>query len=293
MQSNKNLHLPTRLVTVEDIDHYPPKGNTNTNTKNKQTKTLPATNKIYVMCYNVRSLSSYERLIELSEALKNVKFDIIGLSETRRLGTKIEEYDDYILCHTGLHPGKYGVGFLLRKNQKENIESYTGITDRVAILNLNIHGNKISFIQVYAPTEAATDEEMDTFYTNVNKAIDLAHKVYIIMGDFNAKIGQPKQNEHLVMKLNGYGNRNLRGQRLIDFALENKTPILNTFFKKKPNKKWTWRSPNGEHKNELDFVLSNRPSMVQNIEVLNVNFSSDHRPVRATLGLDKIKKKVG
>lgn len=110
------------------------------------------------------------------------------------------------------------------------------------------------------------------------------------MGDFNAKIGQPHPNEFLVTKSHGYGERNERGQRLIEFALEYKTAILNTFFKKKPNQRWTWRSPNGEYKNEIDFVLSNRPGMVQVIEVLNVNFSSDHRPVRATISLNKYQK---
>lgn len=134
---------------MEDKDHHPPKGKTNI----IQAKHHPVTaDKLYILTYNVRTLSSHGRLIELSEAFRNVKFDIIGLSEIRRSGTKVKEYEDYILCHTGHQPGKYGVGFLLKKNHKENIESYTGITDRVAILNLNIQGNKISLIQVYAPT---------------------------------------------------------------------------------------------------------------------------------------------
>ncbi|CAK1581279.1 unnamed protein product [Parnassius mnemosyne] len=110
------------------------------------------------------------------------------------------------------------------------------------------------------------------------------------MGDFNAKIGQPRADEYLIMKSNGYGERNDRGQRLIDFALENKIAILNTYFKRKLNRTWTWRSPNGEYKNEIDYILSNRPGMVQNIDVLNLNFSSDHRPVRATITMSKIKK---
>lgn len=222
--------------------------------------------------------------------MKDIKFDIIGLSETRRQGQKVEEYDNYILCHIGLIPGKYGVGFLVHIKHKNNIESFTGITDRVALLNLNIQGNKISLIQVYAPTEAAKEEEIDNFYTDLNKAITQAHKTYIVMGDLNAKIGQPRPDEYLVMKSNGYGERNKRGQRLIEFALENKIAILNTFFKKKSKLRWTWRSPNGEYKNEIDFILSNQPSMFQNIEVLNINFTTDHRPVRATITLSKHKK---
>lgn len=226
----------------------------------------------------------------MNEALKNIKFDIIGLSEIRRTGTKIEEYENYILCYTGLTQGLYGVGFIVNKRHKESIESFTSISDRVAILNINLHGLKLSLIQVYAPTEAAIEAEIEKFYIDLYKAIEQTHKVYIIMGDLNAKIGQPKPDEHLIMKSNGYGIRNQRGQRLIDFAIENEIAILNTFFKKKPNRRWTWRSPNGEHKNEIDFILSNSPGIIQNIEVLNINYPSDHRPIRATISLSKPKK---
>lgn len=246
--------------------------------------------KLYILTYNVRTLASYERLIELSEALREIKYDVIGLSETRRSGSKIEEYENCILCHTGDTPGKYGVGFLIKKHHKESIESFIGISERIALLNINIQGYKISIIQIYAPTTASTEEEINNFYINLNKAIGQAQKDYIIMGDANAKIGQPKKDEYLITKMNGYGERNQRGQRLIDFALENKLSILNTFFKKKSNRKWTWRSPNGKHRNEIDYILSNRPDMFQNLEVLNLNFPSDHRPVRATIKLSKQKK---
>ncbi|CAH2092288.1 unnamed protein product [Euphydryas editha] len=114
------------------------------------------------------------------------------------------------------------------------------------------------------------------------------------MGDFNAKIGQPRKDEYLIMKTHGYGERNQRGQMLIDFALEHKLAILNTFFYKKSKQRWTWRSPNGKHKNELDYILSNHPNLCQNIEVLNVKFPSDHRPIRATVFITKqMKKRTG
>lgn len=246
---------------------------------------------LYILTYNVRTLSTYERLIELSEALTKIKYDIIGMCEIRRTGTRIEEYNNFILCHTGHTPGKRGVGFIINKTRKNWIKSFMGINDRVALLNLNIQGLSMSIIQIYAPTETACEEEINNFYTNVNRAVDQAYKNYIIMGDFNAKIGQPRKDEHLIMKPNGYGERNQRGQRLIDFALEHKLAILNTFFHKKPNQRWTWRSPNDKYKNEIDYVLSNQPNIFQNIEVLNLNYPSDHRAIRATMSITKQTKK--
>ncbi|GBP23084.1 Craniofacial development protein 2 [Eumeta japonica] len=213
----------------------------------------------------------------------------MGISEVRRLGNKIEEYDNFILCYIGQTPGKHGAGFIINKSLKSNIESFTGLSERVATLNINIGDNKISIIQIYAPTDTASDYEIDTFYKTIETAIESAHKHIILMGDFNAKIGAPKDTENFIMKQYGYGVRNDRGQRLIDFALENKLTIINTCFKKKENRRWTWRSPTGQYKNEIDYILSNQPSLFQNIEVINLNYPSDHRPVRATLKLSKQK----
>lgn len=141
---------------MEEYDQNPPKKTTHSNPN-----TTRNTNQLlFIATYNVRSLSSYERLIELNEALNEIKYDIIGISEMRRTGNKIEEYDDFILCYIGQTPGQYGVGFIINKRLKQYIESFTGITERVALLNLNLQGTYITIIQVYAPAEAAHEEEI-------------------------------------------------------------------------------------------------------------------------------------
>lgn len=270
---------------MEDYDHNLPKKSSELTKISKR-----SSHQLHILTYNVRTLSSHERLIELNEALANIKYDIIGLSEIRRLGNEISEYDHFILCHTGQTPGKYGVGFFINKHLKNNIESYVGISERVALLNIRISNKPLTIIQVYAPTEAAQEEEVDTFYEDIYEAISMAYEDYILMGDFNSKIGKPQMDEHLVTRQYGYGERNARGQRLIDFALENKLAIINTFYKKKPKNRWTWRSPNGQHRNEIDFIMSKRPQIFQNIETLNLDYPSDHRPLRGTITLATPKK---
>lgn len=268
---------------MEEYDHHPPRNIPTFIQQNNH----HLRNKLYVATYNVRSLSSYERLIELQESLVGVKYDIIGLAEVRRLGSKIEEYKDFILFYKGETPGKHGVGFLIKTSLKENIESFNAVTERVILLNLNIQGYCISIIQVYAPTESADEEEINKFYYSIDKAIQSAHKKIIVMGDFNAKIGQTLRDEYLITKRYGYGQRNERGQRLLNFAFQNKLSIINTYFKKKPSRRWTWQSPNGQYKNEIDYITTNQPNIFQNIETLNLNFSSDHRLLRSTILLSK------
>lgn len=115
------------------------------------------------------------------------------------------------------------------------------------------------------------------------------------MGDFNAKIGQTNPNETATGK-HGYGDRNCRENRLIDFAHENNLAIINTFLKKNNKQRWTWRSPNGIIKNELDYILTNLHRNIYNIQVLNITYPSDHRPVRAALNIlprPKSRSKIG
>lgn len=242
-----------------------------------------------IATYNVRTLSSYDRLLEFEEAIRNIKYDIIGISEMRRHGNKIEEYKNFIMCYIGQTPGQHGVGFIINKSLKNHIISFNGITERVATLNIKIQEHRITIIQAYAPTEAASELDIEEFYATVEKALSTAQKTIILMGDFNAKLGTPKDDEYLVTKKHGYGERNERGQRLLDFALQHKLMIINTCFKKRKSKRWTWRSPNGQYKNEIDFILSNQHRIFQNIETLSLNYNSDHRIVRSTITLNKQK----
>nr|BDU78963.1 hypothetical protein 2 [Bombyx mori] len=213
----------------------------------------------------------------------------MGISEVRRQGCEIKEHENFILCYKGQTAGQYGVGFIINKTIKNNIESFIGISERLAILNLNIGDHKISILQVYFPTTDAKETEIEELYESIEKALTTTHTHIILMGDFNAKVGAPKENEDLVVKKHGHGTRNSRGQKLVNFALEHKLTIINTCFKKHPNRKWTWISPNGLHKNEIDYILTNQPKLFENLEVLNLNYPSDHRAIRGSVKLSKHK----
>ncbi len=53
---------------------------------------------------------------------------------------------------------------------------------------------------------------------------------------------------------------------------------MNTQFQKKAGRRWTWRSPDGNTKNEIDYIMTDKPSMVTDVTVINrVNIGSDHR----------------
>ncbi|KAJ8724843.1 hypothetical protein PYW07_015801 [Mythimna separata] len=121
------------------------------------------------------------------------------------------------------------------------------------------------------------------------------NKNITLMGDFNAKLGGKSNKDEFVLGDYSSGDRNDNGHRLIDFAFEHNLRIMNSFFKKRKSKKWTWMSPNGKDKNEIDFILSRKKHTFRDVDVVNkINFNTDHRMVRGVIqyGNEKSRKHI-
>ncbi|KAI5641297.1 hypothetical protein NE865_06561 [Phthorimaea operculella] len=108
----------------------------------------------------------------------------------------------------------------------------------------------LSIIEAYAPTAASSEPEIQAFYDSLTMALHNSSDDTLIIGDFNAKIGQPQPEDGKALGKWGYGDRNERGDMLLNFCLENQLYISNTFFKKKQKQRWTWLSPDGATRNE-------------------------------------------
>ena len=112
------------------------------------------------------------------------------------------------------------------------------------------------------------EEEGEDLYEEIQKILDSSKSHYkIVMGDFNAKVGTKQSSDTKVGNF-GFGKRNKRGEKLVEFSEANRLFISNIFFKKPPQRKWTWKGPNGT-KNEIDYVLSNNREILQDVSVLN------------------------
>ncbi|KAJ2949787.1 hypothetical protein O0L34_g11101 [Tuta absoluta] len=181
---------------------------------------------------------------------------------------------------------------LIRKHLANKIEEIKGISERITVLNIKLPTNKNqeetwTIIQAYSPTESNKKEDIartEKFYEDLHATIEDSYKNLIVMGDFNGQIGKREPGEEYAIGTHGSGERSKNGKRIVNFALEHKLSILNSYYKKKPSRKWTWISPNGNYKNEIDFIMSNNIKVFKDVSVLNhFNFNSDHRMVRATI----------
>ena len=113
----------------------------------------------------------------------------------------------------------------------------------------------ITIIQVYALTNNAEEAEVEQFYEDLQDLLELTPKedVLFIIGDWNAKVGSQETPE--VTGKFGLGVQNEAGQRLIEFCQENTLVIANTISPQHKRRLYTWTSPDGQHRNQIDCIL--------------------------------------
>ena len=110
-------------------------------------------------------------------------------------------------------------------------------------------------IQVYSPISNAEEAEVERFYEDLQDLVELTPKkdVLFIIGDWKAKVGS-QETPGVTCKF-GLGIQNEAGQRLIKFCQENALVIANTLFQQHKRRLYTWTSPDGQHRNQIDYIL--------------------------------------
>ena len=77
--------------------------------------------------------------------------------------------------------------------------------------------------------------------------------VLFIIGDWNAKVGS-QETPGVIGKF-GLGVQKEAGQRLIEFCQENAVVRANTLFQQHKRRLYTWTSPDGQPRNQIDYIL--------------------------------------
>ena len=166
------------------------------------------------------------------------------------------------------------------------------MSDRVLLTKLNAKPLNMNIIQVYAPTSSSSEEAVEKFYEDIEtaKKQSKSQEVTIIMGDFNAKIGN--KCEGITVGSYGLGERNDRGEKLVEWCKSNKFMIANIWFKNHPRRLWTGKMLNKRAKNQIDFILM--PCRLRNAvkfckSMPGADAVSDHIPVISKFRI-KLKK---
>ncbi|KAJ0179891.1 hypothetical protein K1T71_004482 [Dendrolimus kikuchii] len=248
-------------------------------------------NQLTLATYNGRTIRLDNHLAELEVELSHIKWHILGLSEVRREGedTITLESGHLLYFREGDKASQGGVGFLVNKSLVNNVVEVSSVSNRVAYLVLKLTNRySLKVIQVYAPTSAHPDEEVEAMYEDITKAIHGTTSAHynVVMGDFNAKVGVQECDEPKIGPY-GLGRRNHRGQMLVNFLEMQGLFLMNSFYKKKLQRRWTWQSPDTVTKNEIDFIMADKKHIFRDVSVVNrFNTGSDHRLIRGTLNID-------
>ena len=199
---------------------------------------------------------SFGKLEIVKREMNRTYIDILGISELHWTGSGHFQSHRFTVYFSGNDSvRRKGVAFIASKRMTRCVENHRAYSDRTISTRIRSRPLNITTLQVYAPTSDASEVEAKQFYSEIQSALNQIPKkdLLYIMGDFNAKVGD-RVDARIVGKF-GLGARNDAGDRLVQFCQENRSRIANTWFIQPKRRLYTWTSPNGQHRNQIDFIL--------------------------------------
>ncbi|KAK6744754.1 hypothetical protein RB195_011460 [Necator americanus] len=251
-----------------------------------------------ICTYNARTFASKAAIEDLMMQAKKIKYDVIGLTETRRRHSlnAVYETGEELFLGTCDSRGVGGVGVLVNTSMTKNIDSFEQLTTRIGRLWMRRCGPTpaLTIFVAYAPTSSyEEEEEVEAFYMDLEKFYREDHAFYkVIIGDFNAKFGPRRTLEELHIGTHGL-QWNDQGERLSEFIMTTKTIHGNSQFQKPSSLCWTWESPGGGYRNEIDHIIVNKRFCLTDVGVVPKFYTgSDHRLLRGRFSFTKRAEKA-
>jgi hypothetical protein len=129
------------------------------------------------------------------------------------------------------------------------------VSERMMVVRVIVGKSTISLVSVYAPQVGRSREEKENFFTSLGEVLaglDENERLFVC-GDFNGHVGKEADGFEEEHGGNGFGDRNVEGELLLEFADAMKLVVSNTWFKKDDSKKVTYES--GGCSTVVDYIL--------------------------------------
>ncbi|XP_041107422.1 craniofacial development protein 2-like [Polyodon spathula] len=239
-----------------------------------------------ISTWNVRGMSQ-GKLDIIKQEMIRLNIDLLGISELHWKDNGHFQSDNFSVYYSGHQElRRNGVAVIAHKNIAHTVESYATISDRIMAIRIRGKPLNVTVLQVYAPKTDAPEDESERFYAKIEEALEQVPKkdIIYIMGDFNAKVGS--HEEVNIIGRCGLGERNDAGDHLVQFCHENHLRVSNTWFIQPKRHLYTWTAPNGQHCNQIDYILCSRcwKSSVLAIKTFpSADYGSDHELLVATI----------
>lgn len=205
------------------------------------------------------SVKSHNVILEMNR----LDIKIMGISEARWIDCGQSRLRDKVIYYSGRKDSQHlhGVAIVLDGSLQRSVKNFVPFSPRVLLLQLQAYCGTLNLVQVYAPTADKDDEEVESFYKDIDEVMKMTKNkdVTLFLGDMNAKIGQGSCDKWVGPY--GLGRRNERGDRFLQFCQENSMVITNTFFKLPKRRLYTWKSPRDSEerivRNQIDYIIVN------------------------------------
>jgi hypothetical protein len=170
-------------------------------------------------------------------------------------------------------------------------------------ISIKLAGGIYRLVSVYSPCEGSNVGDLDAFYEQLGDVVaKKGSECVILLGDFNARIGNSKTNagyERVVGKF-GEDTLNSNGKRLLDFCDFNGLAVTSSFFKHKWIHRYTYVNESLDHKSIIDYIIieqDKRQEVCDTRVFRGFTFGSDHYLLGAHLSVGKVcqakrKKKI-
>ncbi|XP_072384397.1 uncharacterized protein [Diabrotica undecimpunctata] len=118
-----------------------------------------------------------DNLKEVQEELKTIKWDIVGLCDTRLKGEEtapLKSGHTLFQYNSGNNQDIGGVCFLVHNRIENVVTKFQAISNRVIYLVIKLNRRySIPIIHCYAPPSSADDEKVEQLYEDITRARNL------------------------------------------------------------------------------------------------------------------------
>ncbi|KAK3535934.1 hypothetical protein QTP70_021241 [Hemibagrus guttatus] len=219
-------------------------------------RTKPWTKNLAFGTWNVTSLGGKEP--EPVREVERYRLEIVGLASTHSLGSGTQLLErGWTLFFSGVPHGerrRAGVGLLIAPQLSRHVLEFSPVNKRVVSLHLRAGDRCLTVVSAYGPNGSV---EYPTFLETLRGVLEGAQTgaSIVLLGDFNAHVGNDSDTWRGVIRRNGPPDLNLSGVLLLNFCASHSLSITNTMFKHKGAHQYTWYQDTLGRRSMIDLVV--------------------------------------